>query len=191
MDTTFSNLVKKIKDLKYSIKYLQYRHNDNNKISNLIYYTKKQPYYNNNHISNNNSKNIKDRVIIKKQGIFKVIALSNADTYEIYSYNNKTSEYDYYSQLMIPSYKISVTMNSLFRKIKENDNLDALEESDDEDDDDECGGDNEDKYIIKGKEMFILCELSYKFKKWVPIKEIQLSCTHKVALTNDVIHLLK
>ena len=39
---------------------------------------------------------------------------------------------------MIPDYKTSVFMNDLFRTIKENKNLDLLEESDDEEDDNDC-----------------------------------------------------
>ena len=44
--------------------------------------------------------------------------------------NDALLEYGY---LHIPSYKTSIMMNELFREIKENRNLDALEESDDED----------------------------------------------------------
>mgnify|MGYP003328747202 CR=1 FL=1 len=40
----------------------------------------------------------------------------------------------YYNIMFIPDYKTSVMMNNIFRKIKENKNLDYIEESDDEDD---------------------------------------------------------
>ena len=36
--------------------------------------------------------------------------------------------------MYIPDYKTSVMLNKIFRKIRENDNLDYIEESDDEDD---------------------------------------------------------
>ena len=66
----------------------------------------------------------------------------------------------------IPSYAVSVMMNSIFRKIKENVSLDALEESDDE-------GEFEDirveKYLVKMDPVKMKCEYNYKFKKWVPV----------------------
>jgi hypothetical protein len=57
-------------------------------------------------------------------------------------------------------------MNKLFRNIKENDNLDALEESDDEE---EFEDEKEDKFVHLDKEYKMICEYNYKFKKWVPI----------------------
>jgi hypothetical protein len=57
-------------------------------------------------------------------------------------------------------------MNSLFRIIKENKNLDALEESDDED---EFENINEDKFVFLNKKYNMRCEYSYRFKKWIPI----------------------
>ena len=53
------------------------------------------------------------------------------DIYEVFSQGNDkkliSRGFTY-----IPDYKTSIFMNKLFRTIKENDNLDALEESDDE-----------------------------------------------------------
>jgi hypothetical protein len=58
-------------------------------------------------------------------------------------------------------------MNKLFRKIKENDRLDALEESDDEE---EFENENEDKFVYLDKTYNMICLYNYKFKKWYPIK---------------------
>ena len=58
-------------------------------------------------------------------------------------------------------------MNKLFRIIKENQNLDALEESDDEE---EFENDNLDKFVHLNKSYKMVCQFNYKFKKWVPIK---------------------
>ena len=62
----------------------------------------------------------------------------------------------------IPNYKTSVMMNSLFRNIKENRNLDALEESDDED-----------EALIPlvdlNKWVRMSCAFSARFKRWQPI----------------------
>lgn len=66
----------------------------------------------------------------------------------------------------IPDYKTSVMMNSLFRNIKENNSLDALEESDDED---EFENVNLDKFVDLSKKIKMKCVYNYKFKKWTPI----------------------
>ena len=58
-------------------------------------------------------------------------------------------------------------MNTLFRNIKENRNLDALEESDDEE---EFENDRIDKYVYLERELNMVCLYNYKFKKWYPIK---------------------
>jgi hypothetical protein len=58
-------------------------------------------------------------------------------------------------------------MNKLFRNIKENDNLDALEESDDED---EFEDDRADKFVYLDKSYKMYCVYNNKFKKWVPNK---------------------
>jgi hypothetical protein len=58
-------------------------------------------------------------------------------------------------------------MNNLFRNIKENNDLDALEESDDEE---EFENSNVDKFVYLNKEYKMVCNYNKKFKKWVPIK---------------------
>ena len=67
----------------------------------------------------------------------------------------------------IPDYKTSIMMNNIFRNIKENKNLDELEESDSEE---EFENEKIDKFVYLDKCVRMLCEYNYKFKKWVPIK---------------------
>jgi hypothetical protein len=67
----------------------------------------------------------------------------------------------------IPDYETSVMMNKLFRIIKENDNLDALEESDDEE---EFENENADKFVKLDTYKKMICQYNYKFKRWVPLK---------------------
>lgn len=62
----------------------------------------------------------------------------------------------------IPNYKTSVMMNALFRNIKENRNLDALEESDDENEADT-------PLVNLEKTMQMECVFSYRFKRWQPV----------------------
>ncbi len=60
-------------------------------------------------------------------------------------------------------------MNGLFRNIKENRNLDALEESDDEDDFQDI---RQEKYVDLEKTMILECLFMRKFRKWMPVKAI-------------------
>jgi hypothetical protein len=100
----------------------------------------------------------------KKTAIFKIMAGTEPDIYNLFIIKNGNEEY--YDIAIIPDYKTSVMMNSLFRNIKENINLDAIEESDDETDFEDG---REDKYTYLDRSFNIKCEFNYKFKRWVPI----------------------
>jgi hypothetical protein len=67
----------------------------------------------------------------------------------------------------ITDFKTSVMMNKLFRNIKENDNLDALEDSDDEE---EFENTNVDRFVFLDREYEMTCSYNQKFKKWMPYK---------------------
>jgi hypothetical protein len=69
----------------------------------------------------------------------------------------------------IPDYKTSVLMNKLFRNIKENINLDSLEESDDEE---EFENIQIDKFVDLNKTFKMRCIFNYKFRKWVPVNVV-------------------
>jgi hypothetical protein len=115
-----------------------------------------------NHNSNNNN---------KKYKIFIVSADIQNDIYHLVDQDNDLSNYDYTisNKLIasIPDYKTSVMMNALFRNIKENKSLDALEESDDED---EFENTNIDKFVDLTKKIKMKCVFNYKFKKWTPVE---------------------
>ena len=68
-----------------------------------------------------------------------------------------------HSKALVKTYKISVLLNSLFRNIKENQCLDALEESDDEE---EFENISLDKYVDLNKKYIMKCEYNFSFKKW-------------------------
>ena len=84
------------------------------------------------------------------------------DIYHLYTQDN-----EYVGLAAIPDYKTSIMMNNLFRVIKENIDLDALEESDDEE---EFENANLDKFVYLDKSYKMICNYNNKFKKWVPIK---------------------
>ena len=106
------------------------------------------------------------------KAIFKVKAGLAADNYLLYTANDSL-----YDTAIISSYKCSVMMNSLFRNIKENTNLDLLEESDDED---EFENTEIDKFVDLEKTFHMECVYSKKFKKWQPVKIV----SEKVLLTS-------
>ena len=60
-------------------------------------------------------------------------------------------------------------MNGLFRKIRENKNIDYIEESDDEEDFQNL---NEDKYVDLNKVLLIECVFNKKFKRWTPVRVV-------------------
>jgi hypothetical protein len=62
----------------------------------------------------------------------------------------------------IPNYKTSVMMNGLFRNIKENRNLDSLEESDDEDEEFV-------PLVDLNKCVRMACTFNSRFKRWQPV----------------------
>ena len=103
--------------------------------------------------------------ITKREIIFNVKPDIQNDIYHLYCYDNSCELF--YDIAYIPDYNKSVFMNKLFRKIKENDNLDALEESDDED---EFEDDRADKFVYLDKSYKMYCVYNNKFKKWVPNK---------------------
>uniref|UniRef100_A0A6C0JAW5 mRNA capping enzyme adenylation domain-containing protein n=1 Tax=viral metagenome TaxID=1070528 RepID=A0A6C0JAW5_9ZZZZ len=97
--------------------------------------------------------------------IFLLRATIIDDIYELYFKNGENLEK--YKVACIPNYKTSVMMNSLFRTIKENKNLDLLEESDD---DEEFENTSLDKFVNLEKEIKMKCVFIKKFDSWCPIE---------------------
>ena len=100
-----------------------------------------------------------------KQVVFNIKPDIQNDIYHLYCLDDSLIEI-YYRVAYIPDYKTSVMMNKLFRNIKENENLDLLEESDDEE---EFQNDREDRFVHMNLTYNMLCGFNYKFKKWYPI----------------------
>ena len=130
------------KQISYPIYCIQYLHNDR------MWYTRyeesSQPYIE----------------------TFEVTADSYHDTYYI-KINKEVSEY---TRLLIPNYKTSVMMNKIYRYVRENTNLDYIEESEDED---EFQNINENKYVNLDKICVFRCQLNTRFNKWVPLEYIK------------------
>jgi hypothetical protein len=155
MMTNFTNLLRETEVLPYKINYIKFRsfkQTHYNQIYTMIY--KKNQNYREKNSSENNLRN----------AIFKITPDIQNDIYNLFIYKNGKEEF--YDIAFIPDYKTSVMMNKLFRKIKENENLDTLEESDDEE---EFENERPDKYVYLDRSFKMLCQYNNKFKKWVPI----------------------
>jgi len=113
----------------------------------------------------------------KYPAVFRVMADIQYDIYHLYacgpspeSQPASKRSFVYYDMAYIPNYKKSVLMNGLFRNIRENQNLDYIEESDDEEDFEDT---RVDKYVDLKKELFMECSFHTKFKRWVPIRVVE------------------
>lgn len=102
----------------------------------------------------------KDRVKKYHRCVFNVRALESSDIYELYCKDDEIP----HSIAGIQTVECSVMMNKIFRVIRENDNLDLLEESDDDSDD----------YLIDNVTQNMVCSYNKKFNKWIPIKTTSL-----------------
>ena len=96
---------------------------------------------------------------------FTVKAQIQADVYSLYTQDHIRGNRPRIA--LVQDYKSSVMMNKLFRQIKENDNLDLLEESDDEEEFEDI---SDDKYVDTKKTYVMECVYEPRFKKWRPIK---------------------
>ena len=62
-------------------------------------------------------------------------------------------------------------MNGLFRRIRENENLDYLEESEDEEDFENV---SDDKFVNLDKRVNMVCSFNKNFNKWMPERVVSL-----------------
>ena len=177
----FNLLLTDIQNLPYKISQLKFRFfekNNSRKIMTMNYYNQidkkteqidkkivqKDTYQRDTSQRDTSQRDTYQRDKNKKTAIFKIMAGTEPDIYNLFITKNGNEEY--YDIAIIPDYKTSVMMNSLFRNIKENINLDAIEESDDETDFEDG---REDKYTYLDRSFNIKCEFNYKFKRWIPI----------------------
>lgn len=152
IEKDLQSMIKNIQLLPYNISEIKFRFFGNYTSKKILYMKYFKPGSQKKHSTTN------------KKAIFKIIPDIEPDIYHLFIYNNGKEEY--YDMAFIPDYKTSVMMNKLFRNIKENENLDAIEESDDEED---FENSREDKYVYLDRYFKMYCEYNNKFKRWVPI----------------------
>jgi hypothetical protein len=155
MNNNFSLLLNEISLLPYKISTIQYRFLNSKKILFIKYYKPK---------TTQNTDSSHTHSVKCDKAVFKVSPQIQTDIYNLFVY--KDGKEEFYDIAFIPDYATSVLMNKLFRNIKENYNLDALEESDDEK---EFENEKEDKYVFLDRYFKMNCQYNYKFKKWVPL----------------------
>jgi hypothetical protein len=131
------------KSIPYEVNHVEYKYFNHNIIRDPI------QFYNN-----------PINYIINKTGEYYVMADIMSDVYKLYNDNNVFIGFAH-----IPTYSLSVYMNSIFRNIKENRNLDSLEESDDESD---FENNEPNKYVDLSKRIKMKCIFNERFKKWIP-----------------------
>jgi len=171
MNTNFNLLLNEISLLPYKISTIQYRYLTSKKVLFVKYY---KPKTRDKQDSYSSSSSVKC-----DKAVFRVSPQIQTDIYNLFVY--KDGQEEFYDIAFIPDFVTSVLMNKLFRNIKENSNLDALEESDDEKD---FENEKEDKYVFLDRSFKMNCQYNYKFKKWVPLslaaKDSRIITTNKL-----------
>ena len=176
MNNNFSNFIYDSTSSGYEIDHIQFKLFSSSATYSMPY---KKPGFN--FFTNRNEYNekIKRQEIINKKNqksndfkrknvvsdlykIFTIKAELENDIYSLYI-NEK-----YNGKALIKNYKTSIYLNSIFRNIKENKNLDLLEESDSEDEFEDVSNS---KFVDLNKSIEIKCKWEPKFKKWSPCIE--------------------
>ena len=143
MKTSYNDMYNEMLNIPYKIYCVQFRNMNNDYRSNYL---------------------MKNEKISK--AIFLIKATIQNDIYDLFYHHDKRGIIKY-GIPRIPNYETSIMMNNLFRTIKENNNLDKLEESDDED---EFENIELDKYVDLKKRVKMECVYNHKFQKWIPLK---------------------
>ena len=114
--------------------------------------------------------------------VFRVVADVRDDVYHMFAHGGQDTTV-YVNVLYIGTRQQSKYMNSLFRNIKENINIDYGEESDDE----ETFQDMRlDKYVDLAREHNVECVFNRKFRMWEPTKKVETRhCIHIAELVSQ------
>jgi len=172
MSKKIEDLTSQINCIPYKINYIQFL--KENKKLNLDYSVLQNTVFGTNTVQIRGSSNDKFQknkqvnIDPNKKLVFRVTAHVQNDIYNLFVYNPHSinnDKFDFYDVAYIPDYKTSVFMNGYFRNIKENKNLDALEESDDEE---EFQDERPDKFVYLDKKYNMTCKYNNKFRRWVP-----------------------
>lgn len=98
--------------------------------------------------------------------VFNVTADPQLDLYHLYAYGGQSGPV-YCGLAGVQSFRTSIFMNRLFRRIRENENLDFAEESEDEADFENMDAN---KYVNLDTILQIECVFNQKHKRWIPVR---------------------
>lgn len=163
INTNFTTLIREIEYLPYKVDKIVFRYFNTKKILCVKYYKPNTANIGNQGTGSGKKQMVTNAIFLVKPDI-------QNDIYHLYYYKNGKEEY--YDIACIQEYTTSVMMNRLFRDIKENNNLDALEESDDES---EFQNEKEDKFVFLDRSFKMNCVYNAKFKKWTPVSTAKKS----------------
>jgi hypothetical protein len=164
LNTNFNSLLRDIDEIPYKIENIIFRYFNSKKALYIKYYKPKTSFFDNETSINATNMNATSKNDSVRNAVFLVKPEMQNDIYTLYIYKNGIEEY--YDTACIQEYKTSVMMNNLFRNIKENCNLDTLEESDDET---EFQNEKEDKFVFLDRSIKMNCVYNVKFKRWMPV----------------------
>ena len=99
--------------------------------------------------------------------VFNVTADPQLDLYHLYAYGGAQNPPVYCGLAGVQSFRTSIFMNRLFRRIRENENLDFAEESEDEADFENMDAN---KYVNLDAVLQIECVFNQKHKRWIPVR---------------------
>tara|TARA_B110000008_G_scaffold273109_3_gene306850 strand:- start:32 stop:1027 length:996 start_codon:yes stop_codon:yes gene_type:complete len=153
IDSSFKNLKQKLSKLSYKVYCIQHRSWSKNTYVNEII-----------------------KINTKHYAVFSVTSELNTDVYSLYCLNANNLEK--VGVAYIGTIKLSKFMNKLFRYIRENDDIDLIEESEDEDYFENV---RDDKFVLN-KTYNIQCIFNRKYNKWEPIKQTNEPVTRKQEL---------
>jgi hypothetical protein len=114
----------------------------------------------------------------KREAVFLVSADTDDDIYHLFCYDNRSADnYTYMDLAYIGTRKESKYMNSQFRNIRENGNVDLGEESEDEE---LFQNVNPDKYVDLSKKVKMNCVFQNRWRRWTPVSVV----SDKARVTN-------
>ncbi len=173
IDTNYEALIKKSRTLPYNLYAIQFR----SMIKHQIY----------SNIRHKNEKHHQQQMkpLTNQPVLFTVRASLQNDIYDLYCSSDEDTKLIKHGIAFINSYKKSVWFNNLFRTIRENNNLDTLEESESEDDFEDI---RPDKYVDLTKEFLMKCIYHTKFKKWEPIEIIEQGTPTTINTIKNIEH---
>ena len=108
--------------------------------------------------------------------VFMVRPNQEPDSYSLFGIDKETGHRKYVGKAIVCSYEESKKLNLLFRIIRENDNIDLIEESEDEDTFEDI---SEQKFIKKNVNIKMYCRSNPKFRKWelVSVAPLNVTCS--------------